>query len=575
MVESLFIELSLILVIAIAIAFIVKILRQPLIISYILTGIIAGPYFLDLLHSKSDLTTLSELGVALLLFMVGLHLNPRMVKDIGFSALIIGLGQIILTFIGGFAISYLFGFEILTSVYIGIGLAFSSTIIILKLLSDKGDSQSLYGRIAIGVLIVQDIVAIIALMAISSLSNPAGALSSLVWETVLMGLGLIVVLILISIYFLPTIMKTIAKSQELLLLFAIGWSLALASLFHYLNFSLEIGALLAGVTLSLSPYRYEISSKLRPIRDFFLLIFFILLGSQIIFQNLSKFIWPIIVLSVFVLIGKPIIIFLLTSVLGYTKRTTFLSGVSLAQISEFSFILIGLGVAVGHLPSEILPFITLVGVITIAVSTYGIQYSTKLYPIFSPLLTLIEKKEKIEPVDSETKTKEYDVILFGYNRIGYDLLQSIKAIKKKVLVVDFNPDTIELLSKMKIPHIYGDASDTELLSELNLEKVKMTISTIPEPEINLLLINKIKERNKKATIITISHQLEEAEKLYHTGASYVIIPHFLGGHHTSTLIEKHGLSKTAFEKEKALHLKSLHERKALGHKSPIHERDSH
>jgi len=570
---EIFLELSIIIGITVLIAGIMRLLKQPLVIGYILTGIIVGPCLLNLISSTETISILSHIGIALLLFIVGLSLSPRVIKEVGKVSSITGVGQVIFTSLIGFFISKLLGFSTVVSVYVAIALTFSSTIIIMKLLSDKGDIRTLYGKISIGFLIVQDLIAIIILMVISSI--PAGFnFTNLVFGTILKGFGLLVVLFLVGIYILPKLTKIIAKSQEFLLLFSIGWCLALASLFHYLNFAMEAGALIAGITLSLSPYRYEISSRMRPLRDFFIVLFFILLGSQMGFADVSLYIIPIILFSAFILIGNPLIVMTLMGLLGYTKRNSFLAGLTVAQISEFSLILIALGVKVGHLSNEVLSFVTAIGLITITGSTYMIIYANRIYPHISKYLKIFERKGN--KVDEHKYQKEgiYDIILFGYNRIGYDLLESFKKIKKKFLVVDYNPETIMDLAKEGIDCRYGDASDSELLNELNLSKAKMIYSTIPDFDTNLLLINKIKECNKKAIIIVVSHQIDEAIELYDKGATYVLMPHFLGGRYASTLIEKHGLDFDKFLNEKITHIEHLRKRKKIGHEHPRHIRHS-
>jgi len=565
-----FIEIGIIIVITTLLAGIMRLLKQPLIIAYIFAGIILGPYFLNIVRSIETITILSHIGVALLLFIVGLGLTPKVIKEVGKISLITGIGQIIFTSLVGFFISKLLGFSTIASVYIAIALTFSSTIIIMKLLSDKGDTGTLYGKIAIGFLIVQDLAAVLILMIVSSI--PAGEFNftTLAFETIFKGLGLLMLLFLVGIYMLPTITKFIAKSQEFLLLFSISWCLALASLFHYLDFSMEIGALLAGVTLSLTPYRYEIGSKMKPLRDFFIVLFFILLGTQMVFADISQYITHIIIFSAFILIGNPLIVIILMGLLGYTRRNGFLAGLTVAQISEFSLILIALGVKIGHLTHEILSFVTAVGLITIAGSTYMILYANRIYPHISKYLRVFERKGKKVDEHKYHKDGVYDIILFGCDRIGYDLLKSFKKTKKGVLVVDYNPEIVIDLAKEEVHCRYGDASDVELLNELNLAKVKMMTSTIPDFDTNLFLINKIRDSNKEAVIIVVSHQIDEAIRLYDAGATYVIMPHFLGGHHSSMLIEKYELNLDEFLKERATHIRYLHSRKKMGHEHPQH-----
>tara|TARA_Y100000310_G_scaffold242976_1_gene247313 strand:- start:20185 stop:21912 length:1728 start_codon:yes stop_codon:yes gene_type:complete len=568
-VTNVFIELSIIIFVAIVVVSIVKLLKQPVIIGYILTGIIVSPYFLDVVHSEDAIATFAQIGVALLLFMVGLNMNPRVIKDVGKVSLITGIGQVVFTSLIGFLISIALGFSVIASVYISIALTFSSTIIIMKLLSDKNDVDTLYGRISVGFLIVQDLIAVVMLMAISSLSNDANFIGE-AFESFVIGISLFAFLIFIGLALLPKITSYVAKSQEFLLLFSIGWALALASLFNFFNFSIEIGSLLAGVVLSISPYRYEIMSKMKPLRDFFVIMFFVLLGSQMVFENITQFIFPIILFSLFILIGNPIIVMVLMGWMGYTKRNSFLAGLTVAQISEFSLILVALGVKVGHLSIEILSMVTVIGLITMAGSTYFIMYSNKIYPLISRYLSIFERKDKKADESGYDKTKEYDIVLFGYNRIGYSFLESFKKIRKKFLVVDYNPDTIKALKNKNIDCIYGDASDSELLQGLNLHKVKMAISTIPSLETNVLLIRHIKNCSKDSIIIVAAHKIDDAIQLYETGASYALMPHFLGGHHASMMIERYGFNMNKFLKEKIGHIEHLKMRKMEGHDHPAH-----
>ncbi len=570
MIEGFFIEFSIIVLIALVCAGIMRFLKQPLIIGYILAGILISPYAFNLVSSADAMSTLAQVGIALLLFMVGLNLNPKHIKDVGKVSLFAGLAQIIFTFFICFFIANLVGFSTTVSIYVAIALTFSSTIIVMKLLSDKGDIDSLYGRISVGFLIVQDLVAIAALMVISSMSNNNINLSSFALETVVKGVVLFILLFLFGISLLPRIIKFAAKSQEFLLLFSIGWCLALAAVFSVFGFSVEIGALLAGVTLSLSPYRFEISARLRPLRDFFIVLFFILLGSQMIFSSFNKLLIPIILFSAFTLFIKPILIMILLGLFGYTKRTSFLTGITLAQISEFSFIVIALGVKVGHLPKEILSLVAFVGLITIAGSTYFILYVNKLYKILIPYLKVFERKSKKIDEHKYHSNNSYDIILFGLNRIGYDLLNSFKKIKKNFLIVDFNPETVLDLAKQGVDCRYGDAGDSELLNDLNLHKVKMVVSTIPNFDTNSLLIKNVRKKNKKAIIIVVSHDIEKAISLYKQGATYVIMPHFLGGTHTSAMIEGFGFDTSKFLKKKIEHTSHLKKRKKIGHDHPKH-----
>jgi Kef-type K+ transport system membrane component KefB/Trk K+ transport system NAD-binding subunit len=568
--EIIFIQLAIILLVAFVLSYIVRLFKQPIIIGYIIAGIVISPFIISFGASQEVISIFSQFGVAFLLFIVGLHLNPRIIKEIGTSSLVVGIIQMALTFALGFLVSlYFFGFDVITSSYIGIALSFSSTIIILKLLSDQNQLDSLYGKISIGILIIQDLVAVAVLMFISS-TTEGTSLGSFAIKGLLGGGAIILLLFLAGFYVLPRVTKSIARSQELLFLFSITWAFAIAALFSYLGFSIEIGALIAGMVLSISPYSTEISSKIRSLRDFFLIIFFIILGLNIQISSLSSIIVNAIILSIIAMIFKPLVLMTFLAMFGYTKRTNFFAGTTLAQISEFSLIVLALGVAVGHISGEILSTITLTGVITITLSTYLIIYSNKIYKKAYKFAAIFEKKR----IKKERKIKKsYDAVLFGYNRIGFSILRSLKKIKKSYLIVDFNPDVISDLTKLRMPCLYGDVDDEALLQELPLDKTQLAISTIPEYETNILLIDTIKQANPKAIIIVRAHTIKDAMDLYKKGANYVLTPHFLGGEYLANMLNEIKTDKLGYKDERERHLRMLTERLKKGHEHPEVEKN--
>ena len=574
--EEIFIQLALILFAAFIVSYIARMFKQPIIIGYIVAGIIIALIIefgvIDIHTSEEIITLFSEFGIAFLLFIVGLHMNPRIIKEVGTSSLLIGLGQILLTFCLGFLISFfVLNLDLIASVFIGIALSFSSTIIVMKLLSDKRQLDSLHGKISVGVLIIQDLVAVAVLMFISSMSNGT-SFSSFAVKGLLGGGSLIILLFLLGYFAIPKLTKSVAKSQELLFLFSISFCFVVAALFVLVGFSIEIGALVAGIILSISPYSTEISSKIRPLRDFFLIIFFIILGLNINLASIPLVILNALILSVVALIFKPIILISLMTLFGYTKRSNFSVGTTLGQISEFSIIVLLLAASTPafsrSINNELMNTVALTLVLTIFFSTYMIIYSNSLYKKMSGFL--VEKKK----IKKERKIKNnYDAILFGYNRIGFSILSSLKKIKKDYLVVDFNPDTISDLSKLRIPCLYGDIDDSELLEELPLDKIQLAVSTVPDFETNILLIEEIRMVNPNAIIIVRAHQLEEAMKLYRRGASYVLTPHFLGGEYVAKMIRDLKIDLNSYSKEKQKHIKMLRKMIGKGHEHPEVERN--
>ena len=558
---GIFSELAVIILIATLLAMLMRLLKQPLIVGYIIAGIIAGPNVFNILQSTEHIELFSKIGITVLLFIVGLNLSPKVIREVGKVSLVTGVGQVIFTSAVGLFIALMLGIDRIAAFYVAIALTFSSTIIILKLLSDRGDLNKLYGKISIGFLLVQDIIATIILLLVSSFAESSTSnIFILIGLLLLKGLIVFITLYIVSVYIMPKVSKFLASSQELLFLFSITWGFGIAALFQVLGFSVEIGALIAGVALSLTPFSYEIGSRMKPLRDFFIVLFFILLGSQMVIDNIGVLIIPAVILSIFVLIGNPIIVVILMNLLGYKRKTGYMAGLTVAQISEFSLILAALGFNLGHLNREILSLITLVGLITIAGSTYFILYADKIYPKVEKILKLLELRKKKS--DGEKKGEDnFEVLLFGFDRVGEDFIKSFKKIEKDYLVVDFNPESIEKLQEKGIPFRYGDAEDAEFLKELQLNKIKLSVSTIPDIKTNSLLTKKIKEENNRSIIIMFAHNIKEAEELYNYGATYVVMPHYIGASHAAKLIERIGLDKGEFLLEKEKHIDKLRKRK--------------
>jgi Kef-type K+ transport system membrane component KefB len=528
------IELVIILLVAVGICSLMQLLRQPLIIGYIATGILVA--VTGIVTPGDAIESFAHIGIVLLLFLVGLNLSPRTIKETGKVALFTGIGQVIFTSLIGFIIALLLGFERTEGLYLALGLTFSSTIIISKLLSDKGDLQTLYGRIAIGFLIVQDIVAIIVLMALTGFGEPLELFRNLL---------LIVAAGVVLAFLLKYLTPFMAKSQELLLLFSITFSIAVAGAFSYVGLSLEAGALLAGITLSSSTYRHEIGARLKPLRDFFILMFFIILGAQMDFSSGASLILPAIIFSLFILIGNPLIVIAIMGALGYTKKAGFQAGLTVAQISEFSLIMIALGVSLGHVSQELLSMATIIGVITIAASTYMILYADNIYPHVKTFLSIFEQRR----TRAYKQERKHEIIIFGSNRIGFGILKTFHKLQKRFLVIDYDPKRIARLEKMGIDCRYGDAEDLEMLAELTHEHMKMGISTIPNLETNLLLLNTLKQSNPHIIFAVVAQTTADALSLYEAGATYVVLPHHIGGDHMGSLIERHGLNPELSRRE--------------------------
>ena len=529
-----FYEIAALLVLAAAVGFVGLLLRQPLIVSFIAVGILAGPSVFDIAKSDEHIDLLAELGIAVLLFLVGLKLDLKLIKTLGPVALMTGLGQVAFTTIFGFLIGLALGLDVTTSLYVAIALTFSSTIIIVKLLTDKREIDSLHGRIALGFLIVQDLVVVLAMIVLSALGVGAAGDSGFIDILLVFGYGAgMLVAVGLFIRFLANpLVERLSRAPELLVSFAIGWAALLAALGHYLGFGKELGGLLAGVSLASTPFREAIAARLSSLRDFLLLFFFIGLGASLDLSILGASVFAAVLFSLFVLIGNPLIVLAIMGAMGYRKRTGFLAGLTVAQISEFSLIFMAMGVSLGHVSDESLGLVTLVGLITIAASTYMITYSHQLYAQVEPMLGVFERRSAGRQEDAGHLSKTtYDVVVFGLGRYGLAIAQELRSAGRKVLGVDFNPVAVRHARAQGFDVIFGDATDPEMLAHLPLKQVTWAVSAVPEHDTGVThddprrsLIGSLRDLKFEGRIAVSAHSEDTADKLEVAGADLVLMP---------------------------------------------------
>ncbi len=540
MAQEVLIYLSIIITISAVMAVIARMIRQPPIIAYLVSGVLVGPLFFNLMGSgdSSLIQTFSRIGVAFLLFIVGLSLDFRLLKEIGKVSTITGLIEIILVTGIGFLVSLWLGFTNIEALYIGAVIAFSSTVVVVKILSDKRELHTLHGRISIGILIIQDIVASIALMVVPLMDS--GGRFNIILTQIGIGILLIAIVFLVSVLIFHRFLNYLAKSQEALFIFGIAWALVISTIFFKLGFSIEIGALIAGMSLASSKYALDLEGKMKPLRDFFMILFFVFFGSQLTGPIGGIMIRNALILSALVMIVKPIIVMFTLKLFGYTKKTNFLTALSLAQVSEFSLVLILLGFGLGQVSPDLMNLSVLIALITIFLSTYGLNFSEYLSHKLLKFLNFFEGKVHTNAISCD---KCYDIILFGYHRIGYKLFETIKKGNLKLLIVDYNPKVVESLVKRGIDCFYGDAGNKHFLKEIGLDKAKIVISTLPDYNSNLMILEAIKELKSKAIFIGTSEDPRIALNLYEAGADYVIVPHHLGGEYAANLIKEFGTNK--------------------------------
>ncbi len=536
--EHIFFQITIVIFLSAIFCIIFRFFKQPSILAFIITGILVGPLGPFHFDSHELMNSLASIGITLLLFMIGLELKLSELKSLGKNILIAGVGQIVFTSIAGFGISMLLGFEPITSIYIGIALSLSSTIMIIKLLGDKRDLKSLYGKITVGILLVQDLAAILILIVLSTMLGTAGSSIS-VLDLALVVLKVVVLfgwVIVLSKFVLPKLLNIIARSPESLFLFSLAWAFGVAALVSspFIGFSIEIGGLLAGLSLAGSVESFQISTRVKPLRDFFLTIFFVTLGMELVFDNMSEILIPVIVLSLFVLFITPIIVMIILGLLKYKKRTSFMSGVALAQVSEFSLLMIFMGNKIGHLSSEVVSAATLIGVITFVVSTYFITYSTSLYKFFMPYLGIFERRKT--HTEEADEALENHTILVGANRMGEGILEALVSKKENLIVVDFDPEIIEKLNRKKVRTLFGDITDPEIAELAYIEKARLIIMTVTDPEDTTIVLKQIKRMKKKPKVIAAAFEKVDAKEFYKLGADYVIMPHIAGGNHLAKIL---------------------------------------
>src|SRR3989338_6890227 len=492
MVSSLLIDIGLIILFAAFLALIVKFFRQPLVLGYVLAGILIGPLAFGLITNAELIKQLAELGVAFLLFIVGLELDISKFKQLGWVVGIVGVLQVILVTFVATLIATIW-LNTTEALYVGLIVAFSSTMLVVKLMEDKNELQTLHGKIVLGILLVQDILVVLALSLLQGIGNSSFfALISLV-----KGLGLILVSYLIGKYIFNYVLRLTASLPELLFVVALAISFTYAALAYYLGFSIVIGAFIAGVALASSPYSFEIVGRL--------------------------------ILLLLIIIIKPFIIFWLLKSFKQSNRTCFSTSLSLAQISEFSLVLAGSGVASGHLSQGVFSLVIIIGAITFTLTSYLIKYDRGIYSIFYPILKKIETNPKNFNIERLEKEMSNHIIIIGAHRMASRIIETLKLKRKDFVVLDFNPERVKQLMNEGINCIYGDYGNIHVLEILNIKKAKMLISTVQNLHDNIRLVKIAKFANKNLITIINTHSAMDALLLYREGVDFFIFPEYLAG----------------------------------------------
>ncbi len=561
MVVDLVSQVSAVIVLCAVFGLLARFVKQPLLLGYILAGVVIGPQVLGLVQDVTLISLMSELGVAFLLFMVGLELDVKKLKHLGSVSIVAGLGQVIFTFLVGYVLGRWLGVSASASFLIALGLTLSSTAVVVKLLSDLKRLDTLTGRVSLGILLVQDVVALI-LLAVASASAPSSSAVTIGLNIV----GLSVGVVLVGVFLLSRVFGWIAKSGELLFLTSVSWCLLAAGAAVYLGLSVAMGAFLAGISLANIPYNVEIISRTRALRDFFATIFFASLGLQLSFASLAANSSLILILSAFVIVGNPLILFLLMSVLGFPSRVSFSTGLALSQVSEFSVIIMAMGVKTGLVTQELFSVMVLIAVITFASSTYLIWYDAVLYEWLEPLLKPFESLSFISRSKDEGVAhrglKPYAIVC-GANRVGGAIVEALHK-THHVLAVDYDPRVVERLKERGIPTVYGDISEDDVLERLPFKSARIAIITSSNLPDSLVFLRHVRRMNKKLKVFCTASNAQDALELYAEGASYVIVPFHVGGEHALNVLGLLGRDVAGFSSLKRRHVVSLREKVSRG-----------
>jgi Kef-type K+ transport system membrane component KefB len=522
--DDVFAEIAAILLVSALAGLVAVKLRQPLVVAFVAVGVVVGPSVLDLVQPGSELELLAELGVALLLFVVGLKLDLHVVRALGPVAVVVGCGQVALIAGAGFLIALSLGQQVEAALYIGIGLALSSTVIVVKLLSDRQELDDLHGRLAVAILIVQDLIVVVVMIGVATAGEESESLGSALVSVALGGAALLIGLAILMRWVLDPLLQSLARSSDLLLLFSIAWAISLAAVGEGVGIGPEVGAFLAGFSLASTPYREAIGSRLLTVRDFLLLFFFIELGSRLQPGEALDQLAFALVLSAFVLLAKPLVIVALLGAMKYRSRVSLETGLALAQISEFSLILAALGLRSGHIDEETTTLVTMVALITIPASSYLLLNAETISRRLAPALELFERGPSVHPGELDAEAAP-DVVVLGLGRYGEGIVTGLRERDLDVLGVDFDPVALSRWAQEGVAVLYGDAEDPELPGILPLPQSGWIVSTIRRTDANLALLHALSHRGYSGRIAVAAHRRDDVERLREAGADRVLLPY--------------------------------------------------
>ena len=509
--------------------------KQPILLGYLVTGVIVGPLGFELVKHLDNIKIISEIGLILLLFITGLELNPASLLSSGKKLMTAGVGQFILCVLYGLLFFPLLvsGGPGMETLYLSLLCALSSTAIVVKALNDKFELDTLHGKISVGVLIIQDLWAIIILAFQPNFDNFQ---ISIVALALFKSFLLVAFGFLFSKHILKRICASVNRAPEMILSIAIGWCALVAWLAGVLGLSIEMGALIAGLSISSFPYSIHITAKTQPLRDFFMILFFVSLGMQITMPDTRILILSGI-LTTFIILTRFLSIVPLLLFSGSGPRTAFITSLNLSQLSEFALVIAAIGLKMNHISENIFNLLIYTMALSSILSSYFIKFN---YPLYGAVEKWLKKRKWFSSLKNETEKTEEEspsIILLGLHRGARALLEILEdqlpQVLNKILVVDFNTELIHELRNKNIHALFGDISHSDTLEHAEIKKAKIIISTIPDLMLkgtsNLNIVKTCRTLTKEALILATADTLSDAEILRKAGADEVVLPHSLAG----------------------------------------------
>ncbi|MCS1407831.1 MAG: Glutathione-regulated potassium-efflux system protein KefC [Verrucomicrobia subdivision 3 bacterium] len=544
MIDEAFIRsLGLMIIAAAAFASLARKLGVPTIVGYLVAGVVLGPAT-HVIDDARVVSLISEIGIILLLFLVGLELDIAKIRNLGKVAVLAGTGQIVVTSFLSFGCCILLGFELRTSLVMAAALTFSSTVVVVKVLAEKKELDALHGRIAIGVLLVQDLAAILLLTVLAGLQEGSDFSLSQTLGNTIQAIGgivtILVVALLASRFILLRLLTWAITYPGMLFIWSLCWCFALVQIAHWFHLSHEIGAFMAGVSLAQLPFQHELARRVNPLMNFFIAVFFTSLGINLNLDIPTRYWITAAALTLFVLVGKFAVVMLTASRLRIDEKSSYFSGVLLCQISEFSLIFATLAFSKGLIDETALSIIGLVGLATISLSAYGIQYKTFLYRFVRHrrLLSPFQATAASPPAPT-VKSLHQHVILVGVNSLGIYIVDQLLDRGETVLAIDTNP---QRLAPLKCRTLVGNAEDWALLEEANLPQAKLLVSALHIEDTNDLLAYRCRQLQIPCAIHAVD--LEETDNLLEMDATYLMIPKVDGIKLQNQQLGKLGFLKT-------------------------------